>query len=125
MQSINQSHDAAEALPTRNLTFSTALALLKQGERIQRAGWNGKGMYLWLNKGSFDHELLGFARGDNPQAGHPSTMDGISLGLFESGDVGTVTRLPNINMRAASGSTVTGWLASQTDMLADDWQVVP
>ena len=34
---------------------------------------------------------------------------------------GTITRLPNLNMRAATGSTVTGWLASQTDILAEDW----
>lgn len=35
-----------------------------------------------------------------------------------------VRLLPHIDMRAADGSMVIGWLASQTDMLADDWLVV-
>jgi hypothetical protein len=31
---------------------------------------------------------------------------------------------PHIDMKAADGSYVVGWLASQTDMLAEDWDVV-
>jgi len=108
-----------------NLTFGEALRALKQGKRVARAGWNGKGMCIYLNKGAADLDALGFKPGEQPAANHPSTIDGISLGLFEYGDTGIVTRLPNINMRAASGSTVTGWLASQTDMLAEDWGVLP
>lgn len=112
--------------PTKGTTmnFGDAIEEVKAGRCVQRAGWNGKGMFIFLNKGSFDHELLGFKKGDTPEPDHPSTMDGISLGLFETGAVGTLTRLPNINMRSASGSTVTGWLASQTDLLAEDWQVI-
>jgi hypothetical protein len=68
-------------------------------------------MWLWLNKGSYP-------------MGEPDGSEGISGQLFDRGDVGTVRRLPNINMRAATGSTVTGWLASQTDMLAEDWMIV-
>lgn len=111
-------------MENETLTFGAALDALKRGHRIARAGWNGKGMFIYLNKGSFDHDMLGFKPGENPVADHPSTIDGISLGLFDTGDAGTVTRLPNINMRSASGSTVTGWLASQTDMLAQDWAIV-
>lgn len=103
--------------------FGKALRLLKGGHRIARKGWNGKGMFVYLNKGSFDGSMLGFPTGENPIFGHSSSIDGIGLGLFESGDTGTVTRLPNINMRSASGAIVTGWLASQTDMLATDWMV--
>lgn len=36
----------------------------------------------------------------------------------------TVTINPHIDMKAADGAYVTGWFASQTDMLADDWYVV-
>ena len=39
-------------------------------------------------------------------------------------DSGVVTICPHIDMKAADGSIVIGWLASQTDMLADDWVVV-
>ncbi len=110
--------------PLTGLTFGTALELLKAGKRISRAGWNGKGMFVYLNKGNFDGDYLGFADGVQPVPDHPSTIDGVRLGLFEAGAKGTTIRLPNINMRAASGATVTGWLASQTDMLADDWTVL-
>ena len=95
------------------LSFGDALESLKKGYRIARAGWNGKGMFIHLNKGSTpslpDRE---------------TTIEGISDHLFELGDDDTVTRLPNINMQAASGSIVTGWLASQADMLADDWAIL-
>lgn len=107
-------------LPT-NISFSEALTYLKQGHRIARAGWNGKGMFIYLNKGSRD------AKAEIPGIPSPESIthiEGIDVRLFDNGDTGTITRLPNINMRAASGSTVTGWLASQTDMLADDWEVL-
>ena len=101
--------------PLVNLSFGAALDYLKEDAPIRRAGWNGKGMFIFLNHGSY-----------NDKNEHvPELIEGIDRDLFESGHTGTVTRLPNINMRAASGSTVTGWLASQTDLLAEDWQVAP
>lgn len=100
-----------------NISFGEALSHLKNGQKIARAGWNGKGMFVYLNKGSRDFDAL-------DSAPEHTTIDGVSKDLFERGDTGTVTRLPNLNMRAASGSTVTGWLASQTDLLAEDWEVV-
>lgn len=107
-----------------NLNFGQALEALKVGKRIARSGWNGKRMFVYLNKGNFDGDLLGFEPGAQPASNHGSTIDGVRLGLFNAGDKGTTIRLPNINMRAASGAIVTGWLASQTDMLADDWCIV-
>ena len=38
---------------------------------------------------------------------------------------GSATVLPCINMKTATGEILMGWLASQSDMLADDWMVVP
>ena len=110
--------------PRRNLTFGDAVEALKLGATVARSGWNGKGMFLFLAKGAFDAAMLGFKDGEQPAPDHQSTIDGVRLGLFEAGDRGIVTRLPNINMRSASGSTVTGWLASQTDILANDWEIV-
>lgn len=101
------------------MNFGMAIEALKDGFSIARAGWNGKGMFVYLNRGSYDAEPL------SGLPGQPAEMDGISTALFDIGDVGTSTRLPNINMRTASGATVTGWLASQTDMLAEDWQTLP
>ena len=98
----------------KNLNFGQALEALKSGKAVSREGWNGKGMILFLNQGNVAEPM-------------PINTDGLTLiegirqDLFILGDVGTITRLPNINMKAATGSTVTGWLASQTDMLAEDW----
>lgn len=98
-----------------NLSFSQALDALKKGKAISREGWNGKGMFVFLNKGSHDF----------PQdQENPGKIESIRTSLFEKGDKGAVTRLPNLNMQAATGSTVTGWLASQTDLLAEDWCVL-
>ena len=93
-------------------SFGAAINSVKAGLRAARKGWNGKGMFIYLNRGST--AVL-------PERG--TTIECVSDHLFDLGDDGTVTRLPNINMQSASGSTVTGWLASQTDLLADDWIV--
>lgn len=106
---------AYQALDLPGLTFGHALELMKNGQAVQRAGWNGKGMFIYINRGSKDFP-------DDEAV--PARIEGIRSELFDHGDYGTSTRLPNINMLAATGSTVTGWLASQTDLLADDWQVV-
>lgn len=95
--------------------FGSAIVALKQGKSVARAGWNGKGMFLFLNRGSADFPA------DEQRV---PNIDGVPSDLFENGDTGTVTRLPNINMRSASGATVTGWLASQTDILAEDWIII-
>lgn len=104
-----------EEVKTIGLAFGSALQSLKQGRKIAREGWNGKGMFVYLNYGSTDVSKETEGR---------INYDGINSTLFSSGDINSTTRLPNINMQAASGNTVTGWLASQTDMLADDWCIV-
>lgn len=95
------------------MNFGEAIEAAKSGKKVAREGWNGKGMFIYLNMGSKETPVN---KGE--------LVEGISLALFTQGNVGTVTRLPNLNMRAASGSTVTGWLASQTDILAEDWVIV-
>jgi len=93
------------------LNFGQALELLKAGERVRRAGWNGKGMWLALTPGMViedaQHIIRGAARAYVAHEGVTS----ISIGA-------------HIDMRAADGTLVIGWLASQTDMLASDWEVV-
>lgn len=102
----------------KNLTFSEALSALKLGMRISRENWNGKNMFLYLNKGSIDISTL--SNEDSFEI-----IEGIPGKLFDTGDKGTFTRLPNINMSNANSRTVTGWLASQTDLLAEDWCILP
>lgn len=101
--------------PETAMPFSSALVALKDGQKIARAGWNGKGMFLWLKDGNIDL--------DQKEAG-ALKIDGVSIVFFEPGDKGTVIRLPCICMRTATGATLEGWLASQTDLLASDWMVI-
>ncbi|GAB3975863.1 hypothetical protein GCM10028806_34370 [Spirosoma terrae] len=102
------------------MNFGKALEAAKQGARIARAGWNGKRMFVFLEKGSsvwdaqngeFLHQL-------------EDKIEGVSTSLYNRGADGSATRLPHLNMYSATGATVIGWLASQTDMLAEDWQIL-
>ena len=86
------------------MNFGQALEALKAGQLVQRAGWNGKGMFLYLVAGSK------FTVSRAPL-----------LGIFPEGT--TIDYSPHIDMRTADGKCVP-WLASQTDILADDWQTV-
>lgn len=90
-----------------NMNIGEAVQTLKNGGRVSRAGWNGKGMYLAY------------------QAGYP---DGIAINENTSKALGkpvgsTERFLPYVIMRTADGSFVP-WLCSQTDLLAEDWERV-
>ena len=93
------------------MTFGLAIEALKAGKKVARAGWNGKGMWIAYTPGSeFAPELA--------KSGHAAAH------RAEEAPREDVRLLPHIDMRAADGSMVVGWLASQTDMLAEDWAVV-
>lgn len=84
---------------TDGMTFGIAIEALKKGLKVAREGWNGKGMWLRLVKrGYFD----------------------VGISIVDEGCMGL---LPWIGMLTADKKFVP-WLASQTDMLAEDWQIV-
>ena len=87
------------------MNFGEALEALKQGKKVAREGWNGKGMWLILVPGTVD---INFGDGS---------------AYYRAGlKRGTINR--HIDMRTATGEMQPGWLASQTDMLAEDWVIV-
>lgn len=88
------------------MDFSVALTCLKMRDRIAREGWNGKGMYLYL-----------VGAGRYP----PTTPAGHAIAARH--EDGLVPYLPYIAMLTVSGEVVP-WLASQSDLLANDWVVV-
>ncbi|MDO4896332.1 MAG: Gp49 family protein [Moraxella sp.] len=93
-----------EVLPDgAEFDFGLAINLLKDGKKVARKGWNGKGMYLLLATG-IDFE----------------TKADLSDMQNENGEL----TVPSITMKTADNKFVVGWLASQTDMLAEDWVVV-
>lgn len=91
------------------MDFGDAIRALKAGQRVARAGWNGKGMWLAFSPGS---KALPAERFWAPQNKRHAEANGPT-------DV-----LPCITMKTATGEILMGWLASQTDMLADDWTEV-
>lgn len=86
------------------MNFGEAIALLKSGHRVAREGWNGKGMYLFLVPGSV------FKVNREPL-------------LSMLGEGTEVQYHAHIDMKTAQGYVVP-WLASQADMLSEDWVVV-
>ncbi len=91
------------------MNFGQALEALKQGKKVSRSGWNGKGMWLILVPGSKD---INFTEGSAY----------FKAGLL-SGEI-----LPHIDMYTTNSegrrAMLPGWLASQTDMLSDDWDTI-
>ncbi len=86
------------------LTFSAALEAIKAGSRVARAGWNGAGMFLFLVPGS------------TFKVNRPPLM-----GIYPEGT--EIRYHAHIDMKTADDMVVP-WLASQTDLLSDDWEVV-
>jgi len=81
---------------TTQLNFGQALEALKNGRRVARAGWNGKGMWLQLQTPDANSKMtLPYVYIEYP-VGHPAYPKG--------------SRVP--------------WLASQTDMLSEDWCIL-
>lgn len=100
------------------MTFSAALELLKQGQRLARKGWNGKGMWVALTSGSlFETKHAKDGRAAKHRA-NEIDAEAVEGGLIQ------VRLLPHIDMRTASGAMAIGWMPSQDDMLTDDWMVV-
>lgn len=93
------------------MNFGQALDALKLGSKVAREGWNGKGMFIYLVNSSRPHaEEL---RGDCATHIRPLC-----------GEDAVVRINAHIDMKASDDSIVVGWLASQTDMLAEDWVIV-
>ncbi len=76
------------------MTFSQALDRIKDGRQVVRSGWNGKNMFLFY----------------------------VPVWTYTDGKQDNYRNSPFIAMKTA-GDDVVPWLASQTDILADDWEV--
>lgn len=86
------------------LRFGQAVELLKKGVKVARAGWNGKGMWLSYVSGT-NYDVGCGAVGYDPNVDSKVELS------------------PWIGMKTADGKYVP-WLASQTDVLAEDWVTV-
>lgn len=91
------------------MDFGKALEMLKEGKKVSRQGWNGKGMWIVLVS-PVDPEHTRKLGIEN-KSGFYS---------FINGHTGPLATLPFIAMKTADNKLVP-WLASQTDILAEDW----
>lgn len=104
------------------MTFGEALEALNNGAFVARKGWNGKGMFIYkveASEATYD-KLRGRCKDAiNYNYVYKHVKDDEPQTVQE-----TVHINAHIDMKAADDSIVVGWLASQTDMLADDWHIV-
>lgn len=91
------------------MDFGNAIVALKEGKKVAREGWNGKGMWLVLVPGT------------------PVVKTTEGSPYFKAGVLQTEI-LPHIDMWTVNAegrrAMLPGWVASQTDMLAEDWVIV-
>ena len=90
-------------------TFGQAVESLKSGRKVARKGWNGKGMFLWLKP---------FAMVKSEWCKDPMLKD------IADRNGGEIEAFGTICMKTADNKILTGWLASQTDILSCDWVLV-
>lgn len=95
--------DDPQKVPADTYSFGDAMNFLKGGKKVARKGWNGKNMFLFL---ATDIEF--------------HTQADLSCVSNLEGDL----TLPAVVMKTADDRFCVGWLASQTDMLSDDWYTV-
>lgn len=100
------------------MDFSQALLALEEGAYVTRRGWNGKHIFIYrepsqcVNYTELPDTLksaIEFKRSTTP------STSPLAAEIYIGG---------HINMLAADGTVVVGWLASQTDMTATDWMVI-
>lgn len=99
-----------------NLNFGQAVEAAKQGKLIARQGWNGKGMFVF----------------QRPEAkvpvsivkSLPDSVKNYYSNKFNDEPEYEAIFTAYFCMKAADDTIVNGWLASQTDMNAEDWTVL-
>lgn len=87
------------------MSFGQAIEMMKLGYKVTRQGWNGKGMFIYIQKNTV------------------ITKDMAKNEVLKEID-GDITINSHIDMKTADGSICIGWVASQTDMLSNDWAIV-
>ncbi len=98
----------------KNLSYGQAIEALKQSKRVSREGWNGKGMFVFQRPGdSLAKDFISKVKS------LPETVK-----VFLEDQDRDIEFLPYLCMWSATGEVVNGWLASQTDMLSDDWCIL-
>lgn len=86
------------------MNFGKAIEELKLSKKVSRQGWNGKGMFLAL--------------------AYPNTSCCNEAIKFNHGYEGVSPILENFIVMKTADNKLVPWLASQTDVLAEDWGII-
>lgn len=97
------------------IDFAGALRAMKEGARVARAGWNGKGMWIAMSPGNPSLEAGKFWAGHNR--------------AYAEQNSGSAPVFPCFTMKTATGEILMGCLTSLTDlkaedMIAEDWRIL-
>lgn len=104
------------------LNYGQALEAVKEGKLISRSGWNGKGMFVFMRPADeLSINFIVHTVKSLPNSVKGYFADQTALGLDGEDKIKFT---PYLCMKAADNSIVNGWLASQTDMLSEDWGVL-
>ena len=85
------------------MKIGDAIHLMRDGERMQRKGWNGKDMFIYIV----------------PAASYPAQRGAAKAW---AGEEAMIPYQEYVAMKTVGG-TVVPWLCSQTDLLCDDWSI--
>lgn len=96
------------------MTFGLAIEAMKAGHRVSRSGWNGKNMFVYQTVGNTVSKYFIPKFASLPQS--------TKTFLSEKGD--DVVFQSSFTMYTAAGEMQPGWLASQSDMISEDWGIV-
>ena len=92
------------------LDIGQAIKKAKEGFQVARKGWNGKNMFVSYSPGCKELPTANFWSEANKR--------------YAQDNGGTADVLPCLTFKTATGEILMGWLASQTDLLAEDWFVL-
>ncbi len=84
--------------------FGKAINIMRDGGCVARKGWNGKDMFVFCREGRM--------------------IENVSGQMKDVGGVGSFESRPHFCMRAADGTLIVGWVATQSDMCCSDWYEV-
>lgn len=96
------------------MNFGQAIEAMNDGKMVSRSGWNGKNMFVYKTVGNTVSKDFIPKFASLPQ----------SVKNYLSAKGEDVVFHPSITMYTASGEMQPGWLASQSDILSQDWGII-
>lgn len=103
------------------VSFGEAITALKAGKRVSRAGWNGKGLFIFMQVPSdINEEVI------HRMQSLPDFVKAVFLDRFANAESGQINQIHYRNQLAMvyPDNTIYGWVASPSDVLETDWCIL-